>query len=365
MKTTAAIAREHGQELTIEEIDLDELRPHELRVRIVASGVCHTDAIVRDGVYPTPLPAVLGHEGAGVVEAVGQHVTTAKVGDHVVLAAAYCGHCRQCISGNMVYCENLFAQDFGGRREDGSTAFSSNGEPISSHFFGQSSFAAYANVTETSIVVVDPDLPLETIGPLGCGLQTGAGAVLNELKPKIGSTAAVIGTGAVGFGALMAAAAADCRLVIAIDINDARLELARQMGATHTINSKTSNMLEEIGKISASGVDYIVDTTANPSVLHDAAQALAIRGTLATVGAAAPGTEASFEIGGSLIKGWTFKTIVQGSSIPQEFIPRLIGLWRAGRFPFDRLIRQYPLDQINQAFTDSAEGRVIKPVVVH
>jgi aryl-alcohol dehydrogenase len=165
MKVTAAVARTQGSPLTIETIELDELRPNEARVRMVASGVCHTDAIVRDGIYPTPLPAVLGHEGAGVVEAVGDEVTTVAVGDHVVLAAAYCGKCDRCRAGQMAYCENLFAADFGGRRPDGSTAFSSESGPISSHFFGQSSFAAYSNVVEESLVKIDPDVPLELMAP--------------------------------------------------------------------------------------------------------------------------------------------------------------------------------------------------------
>jgi aryl-alcohol dehydrogenase len=194
MQITAAVAREHGEPFTIEELELDELRDNEIRVRLVATGICHTDAIVRDGVYPTPLPAVLGHEGAGVVEAIGASVTSVSPGDHVVLAAAYCGHCKRCRRGEMAYCENLFAADFGGRRNDGTSALSKSGEVIASHFFGQSSFATFANVVEESVVRVDPDVPLEHLGPLGCGINTGAGTVLNELRPTIGSSLAVFGT---------------------------------------------------------------------------------------------------------------------------------------------------------------------------
>lgn len=187
MSTTinAAVARKTGEPLIIEELQLDEPRANEVRVRLVATGICHTDAIVRDGVYPTPLPLVLGHEGAGVVEAVGSAIREkdVRVGDHVVLSAAYCGTCRRCRAGKMAYCENLFEEDFGGRRRDGSTSLSKDGEMISSHFFGQSSFATYANVVQESVVVIPKDVPLELMGPLGCGLQTGAGAVLNELRP--------------------------------------------------------------------------------------------------------------------------------------------------------------------------------------
>lgn len=365
MTVTAAVAREAGAPLTIEELDLDELRPNEVLVRLVATGVCHTDAIVRDQVYPTPLPAVLGHEGAGVVEKVGSSVTTVEPGDHVLLAAAYCGVCDRCRAGQMAYCENLFAADFGGRRTDGTTALSKDGEVISSHFFGQSSFATYANVVQESVVKIPKDVPLEIVAPLGCGIQTGAGAVINELKPILNSTLVVLGTGAVGAGAIMAGRVAGCSRVIAVDIHPSRLELAKELGATDTINTKDVDLTEEIMRLTdGKGADYVIDTTARPQLLRQAADALGNRGTLALVGAAAPGTEVSFEIGLSLVKGWTFKTIVQGSSVPQVFIPKLIELWREGRFPMDKLMKNYALADINKGFEDSASGVTVKPVIV-
>jgi aryl-alcohol dehydrogenase len=365
MNITAAVAREPKADLVIETLELDDLRAGEVRVRMVATGVCHTDAIVRDQVYPTPLPAVLGHEGAGVVEAVGSGVTSVVPGDHVLLAAAYCGSCDRCRAGQMAYCENLFAADFGGRRTDGSTALSKDGEVISSHFFGQSSFATYANVVEESVVKIDPDVPLEIVAPLGCGIQTGAGTVLNELKPGLNSTLVVLGTGAVGSGAIMAGRVAGCSKVIAVDIHDSRLELAKELGATHTINTREQDLVTEVMRITGDrGADYVVDTTARPELLRQGADSLGLRGTLALVGAAAPGTEVSFEIGLSLVKGWTFKTVIQGSSVPQVFIPKLIDLWREGRFPMDKLMRNYALEDINQGFADSASGVTIKPVVV-
>lgn len=365
MQITAAVARVQGQPLTIERLELDELRPSEARVRMVASGVCHTDAIVRDGIYPTPLPAVLGHEGAGVVEAVGDAVTAVAVGDHVVMAAAYCGKCDRCRAGQMAYCENLFAADFGGRRADGSAAFSdAEGTAISSHFFGQSSFATYANVVEESLIKIDPDVPLELVAPLGCGLQTGAGTVLNELQPRLGSTLVVLGTGAVGAGAIMAARVANCAQVIAVDIHDSRLELAKELGATGIINTRTEKLSEAVMALTGGrGADYIVDTTARPELLEQAVDALALRGTLAIVGAAAPGTTANFEIGASLVKGWTLKMVIQGSSVPQVFIPRLIQLWQNGRFPFDKLIKHYDHQDINDGFADSKSGITVKPVI--
>jgi aryl-alcohol dehydrogenase len=365
MNITAAVAREPKADLVIEELELDELRAGEVLVRMVATGVCHTDAIVRDQVYPTPLPAVLGHEGAGIVEAVGSSVTSVVPGDHVLLAAAYCGRCDRCRAGQMAYCENLFAADFGGRRSDGTTALSKDGEVISSHFFGQSSFATYANVVEESVVKIDDDIPLEIVAPLGCGIQTGAGTVLNELKPSLNSTLVVLGTGAVGSGAIMAGRVAGCSKVIAVDIHDSRLELAKELGATHTINTRNVNLVEEIMRLTGDrGADYVVDTTARPELLRQGADSLGLRGTLALVGAAAPGTEVTFEIGLSLVKGWTFKTVIQGSSVPQVFIPKLIELWREGRFPMEKLMKNYSLEDINQGFADSASGVTVKPVVV-
>lgn len=365
MQVTAAVARTQGAPFDIEELELDEPRHNEARVRLVATGVCHTDAVVRDGVYPTPLPAVLGHEGAGVVEAVGDSITTVRPGDHVVLAAAYCGRCTRCRRGQMAYCENLFAADFGGRRLDGSTAFRSNGETVSSHFFGQSSFATFTNVVEESIVKVDPDVPLEYLGPLGCGFNTGAGTVLNELRPEIASSLAVFGTGAVGNAAVMAAKVADCAIIVAVDIHHSRLEMAYELGATHTINTTTEDIATRLAEITGGrGLDHIVDTTGRPELLHAAADSIGVRGTVALVGASPVGTEATFEIGKSLIKGWTFKTVVQGSSVPQVFVPQMIHLWKQDRFPIERLMRDYDLGEINQGFADSASGTTIKPVVL-
>jgi len=362
---TAAVAPGTGLPLAIQQLRLDDLRPDEVRVRMVAAGVCHTDAIVRDGIYPTPLPAVLGHEGAGVVEAVGDAITTVLPGDHVVLSAAYCGRCRNCRAGLVAYCENLMAEDFGGRRRDGTTALSSEQGPVSSHFFGQSAFATYANVAETSVIKVDPGAPLATLAPLGCGLQTGAGTILNELRPEAGTTVAVFGVGAVGSAAIMAARVAGCTTVIGVDLHDSRLELAQQIGATHTINPATTDVVAEIARITrGGGVHYAVDTTGVPAVLRQAATVLGIRGTVALVGAAAPGTDVHFEIGASLVKGWTFKTVIQGSAVPQVFIPRLVDLWKQGRFPLDKLVQTYALDDINTAFADSESGKVVKPVIV-
>ncbi|WP_257013658.1 zinc-binding dehydrogenase [Rhodococcus sp. ACPA4] len=219
-------------------------------------------------------------------------------------------------------------------------------------------------MVETSVIKVDKRAPLEIIAPLGCGLQTGAGAILNDLRPAPGTTIAVFGTGAVGCAAIMAAQIAGCTTVVAIDLHDSRLDLAKTIGATHTINGRTTDVAELQKITGGKGLDFALDTTAVPAVLQQAAASLGIGGTVALVGAAAPGTDVTFEIGASLVKGWTFKTIIQGSSVPQQFIPRLVLLWEQGRFPFDKLIKNYKLDDINIAFADSENGSTIKPVVV-
>lgn len=365
MKITAAVATAPSVPFELRELELDDLRPDEVRVKLVATGVCHTDAIVRDQVYPTPLPAVLGHEGSGVVEAVGSMVTSVRPGDSVVLSASSCGICEQCLTGRPAYCTDFFGRNFAGTRTDGSTALSDQGTAVSSHFFGQSSFATHVNVAVRSVVKVDNDLPLELLGPLGCGLQTGAGAVINSLEVRAGSSIAVFGTGAVGSAALMAAAAVGATTIVAVDIIDARLATAKELGATHTINSRTADVAAEIARITGErGMDYTLDTTGIPAVLRQAADILGIGGTVALVGAPAPGTEVSFEVGGSLLKGWRFRTIIEGDSVPQVFIPQLIALWKLGKFPLEKLTKTFPFAEINDAFDASASGDVIKPILV-
>lgn len=366
MNVTAAVAVGPHTPLEFRDVELAPLGPDEVRVRFVASGVCHTDAAVRDGVIPTPLPAVLGHEGAGIVEAVADDVKGISVGDHVVLSTNSCGRCQQCLSGRLAYCEDMFARNFAAEDASGGTAFSAEGEAIGSHFFGQSSFSPVSNVSSRTVVVVPTHVDLTLVAPLGCGIQTGAGAILNELRPVPGSSVVVLGAGAVGTAALLAARLTGATTIVAVDIVPERLALATELGATHIINGKTEDLAERLREISEGrGVDYVLDTTGIPRLLTTAVAALAVRGTAALVGSSPSGTEVPFEIGDSLNKGWTFKTIIQGSSVPQVFIPALIQLWEQGRFPFDRIIRHYTFADINNAFADSESGSAIKPVVVY
>jgi aryl-alcohol dehydrogenase len=362
----AAVVREPHGAFVPENLELDDPLPDEVRVRMVAAGVCHTDVLVRDQVYPTPLPAVLGHEGAGVVEAVGSAVRGLAPGDHVVLTVNTCGRCGNCLSGSLTYCEELYSRNFGGRRPDGSSALAdADGAPVASHFFGQSSFASRANVSERAVVKVPEDVPLDLLGPLGCGFQTGAGAVFNSLRPTVGSSIAIFGAGAVGFSAMLAALASGCTTIVMVDINDDRLGRARELGATYTVNSAHQDPAEAIMALTGGrGVDYALEATGVQGVLRQAADSLAVRGTVGLVGAGRPGTEAAFETGLSITRGWTLKMIIEGDAVPQVFIPRLIELWRQGRFPFDKLINRFPFEDINKAFASSESGETLKPVVV-
>lgn len=366
MKVNAAVATAPQTDLDIRELTLDEPRPDEVTVRMVASGVCHTDAIVRDQWYPTPLPAVLGHEGSGVIEAVGTDVTDLKVGDKVVLAPASCGNCENCVSGHPQYCVEFYDLNFGGSRKDGSKMFDDNGTPVSSNFFGQSSFATASNVRARNAVKIDDDAPVELLGPLGCGIMTGAGAVLNVLAPSAGESIAIFGTGAVGLSGMLAAKASGATTIIMVDIVPSRLDFAKELGATHVVNSKETDPVEAIREITdGRGVSFALDTTGVPPVFSQMTKSLALRGHGALVGAAKLGIEAPFDIGTLLTSGINISMVVEGDAVPRKFIPKLISLHERGMFPFEKLVKTYDFKDINQAFADSESGATIKPIVVY
>ena len=363
MNVTAAVGREQEQTFEGEELELEEPRAGEVLVRIVATGMCHTDLIVRDQWYPVPLPVVLGHEGAGVVEDVGEGVAGLEPGDHVVLTFASCGRCVSCLRGKPTYCLQFFGLNFGGGRLDGSNALGTGGEPVHDRFFGQSSFATHAIATERNAIKVRDDVPLELLGPLGCGIQTGAGGVMNSLVPEAGASIAIFGAGAVGMSAVMAARIVGCATIVAVDVIPERLELSRELGATHTINaSEAENVVEEVQEITG-GADYSLETTGVPAVFRQAVDALAPVGVCGLIGAAPLGTEASLDMNDLLIPGKTVRGIVEGDAVPEVFIPRLVDLYAQGRFPFDRLVRYYSLDEINQAAEDAEKGATSKPVL--
>lgn len=363
MDIVAAVVREKGGAFQVEELELGKPRGNEVLVRIVGVGVCHTDLSCRDQMYPVPLPAVLGHEGAGVVAAVGEAVTKVKPGDHVVLSYRCCGECRNCQRDDPSHCLKIFECNFSGARDDGSATLLQEGEAVHGNFFGQSSFASYALATEANTVKVSEDVPLELMGPLGCGIQTGAGAVINSLSPEPGSSIAIFGCGSVGLSAVMAAAVVGCRSIIAIDPVADRLELAKSLGATNTINPTSEDSVALVTDLTQGGADYSLECTAIPSVFRQAVDSLCVTGVCGLVGAAPMGTEVVLDMN-SIMFGRTVKGIIEGDSIPDQFIPQMVDLYRQGRFPIDKLITFYSLEDIEQAVADSEQGKVVKAVLL-
>ncbi len=362
MKISAAVTHAKESPFVIEDLDIDEPRPDEVLVKIAATGLCHTDLVVRDQWLPVPLPIVLGHEGAGIVERVGVGVTKVQPGDHVVLTYGRCGQCANCLEGKPYYCLHAYERGYGGGRGDGSTALHQHGNTVHSHFFAQSSFATYAIASEQNTVKVRKDVPLELLGPLGCGIQTGAGAVMNGLRPHVGTSIAIFGAGSVGLSAIMAARVVGCTTIIAVDVKPSRLDMSRELGATHTINGAETDAVEEIKRITDGGVQFALEMTAIPRILRQAVDALQVSGVCGVIGVPVSGTEVSLNMT-PLLFGRTVRGIRQGESVSDTFIPQLIDLYLQGRFPFDRLIEFYPLDQINQAAEDTGDGKAIKAIL--
>ena len=359
----AAVARTAGLEFTIEDLTLDPPRDGEVLVRVVATGMCHTDAAVCTRDLPTPLPVVLGHEGAGVVEAVGRGVTGVAPGDHVVLSFMACRACAACRSGRPSVCPSLAPLNFAGARNDGSHALHSSWGPVHDRFFGQSSFATYAIADQRNAVRVRKDAPLELLGPLGCGIQTGAGSVLNGLRVRHGQSFCVFGSGAVGLAAVMAARVAGATTIIAVDVVQSRLSLASELGATHVVNAREGDVLAAIRSAVQIGLDTALDTTGNVEVIRTAVAALRPGGICGILGASPPGAELRLDVGDLMGNSKCVRGIVEGDSVPEIFIPELIELHLQGRFPFDKLVRFYPLEEINTAAADSARGDAVKPII--
>jgi len=305
---------------------------------------------------------VLGHEGAGVVEQLGEGVRGFAVGDHVILSGNSCGQCPSCRANRPTYCDLAMPLCFGGRRLDGSTALSCAGEAIHSHFFGQSSFASHAIVPERTAVKMDKDLPLEKLGPLGCGIVTGAGGVIEALKVGFGDTIAVFGVGGVGLSAVMAAKLVGAKRIVAVDVVPERLELARELGATDTVLAIEDDIADKVRGVTGRGVDFSFNTTTVPAVHSWALECLAMNGTAGFV--AAPRGEWAPPMFAMLAGGRQLRGILGGDAHPGLFIPRLVEFWRQGRFPFDRLLTFYPFAEIARAFDDAHSGKAIKPVLL-
>lgn len=362
MKITAAVSRAPSHALSIETLELTPPQDHEVLVRVAATGVCHTDIGMRDSPTRIPRPIVLGHEGAGVVLEVGKSVSSVRPGDHVILSFATCGICSSCVHGDTAYCRHLGQFNFSGKRPDNSTSLRRDQNIVHGHFFGQSSFATHALCHERNTIAVDKDLPLEILGPLGCGFQTGAGAVFNSLRLRPEHIIAVFGVGAVGLAAIMAAKVNDARLIIAVDTNPARLSLAATLGAHHTIDATQSDPFSLLHELAPNGMNFALDTTGNLDVIRQAIQNLAPLGVCGLINTA-KGADMTANILDLVLGGKSIRGIHQGDSRPQEFIPYLIDLYRDGRFPFDKLLHFYELADINTALDDMETGRCIKPVI--
>lgn len=364
MRVTAAVAQVAGADFTIETVELDDPRPDEIRVRIAAVGVCHTDIVARDGAMPFSLPAVLGHEGAGVVDAVGSAVTKVKAGDRVAITFRSCGVCGRCRSGDPAYCYTMPALNYIGMRPDGSKALHQGETPVSSNFFGQSSFATYALAYERNVLKLPDDIPFELAAPLGCGVQTGAGGVMLALAAKKDSSILVLGGGAVGLSAVIGAAIQGCAEIIVVEPHAARRTLASKLGATHTIDPVAAGALAAaVRSIVPNGVDYAFDTTGRPEILTATMACLAPKGVFGIVGIPPVGTPMPGDLGTVLTFGQTVRGIIEGDSDPDVFIPQMIAHWRAGRMPLEKLVKTFPFDQINEAIAAQHHGDCVKVVL--
>jgi len=366
MKIQAAVAWEAGAKLSIEEFDLDDPRDDEILVRVEAVGVCHTDESARLGLLPVVYPIILGHEGSGTVEATGSRVTKVKRGDKVLFTPDYCGTCEQCVLGYTPYCERVVPVTFTGTRPDGSPrAHAAGGRPVRAAFFGQSSFATHSLVTERNIVPVPQDAPLHYLAGFTCGVQTGAGVMLNAIGVQPHQTVAVFGTGAVGLAAVMAAAASGARQIVAVDRVRHRLDLALELGATQAVDTTDAGDLAAVtARIVAAtgqGADAILDTTGNPAVILAAVNSAAKHGTISVI--TSSGAPVTIPPGALLLTGRKLRGTMGGHINPTVFIPRLLDLHARGRFPVDRLVKNYPFAEVNTAIADSLSGATIKPVL--
>jgi len=361
VKIQAAVSRVGRAQPIIEELELEEPRADEVLIRIVATGICHTDLYCHAGLgMPVPRPIVLGHEGAGIVEAVGSGIQSLAVGDHVVLSGASCGICPKCRAGRPTYCRETMRLSFGGARGDGTSPLSRQGERIHGAFFAQSSFATHVIAPERSAVKVPLDVPLQLLGPLGCGIITGAGTVLEAFRVRPGDSLAVFGVGSVGLAAVMAARLAGASRIVAIDIAPERLQLARELGATEAVHSNEA-AADALRDLEPFGFSFTFNTTSAPEVYTLATECLTTEGTAGFV--TRPRGEWSPNMTTLLAFGRKLQGILGGSAAPQVYIPLLIEYWRQGRFPFDRLVREFAFADIASAWDACTRGEAVKPVL--
>jgi len=367
IKCKAAVAWEAGKPLSIEEVEVQPPQKGEVRVKIVATGVCHTDAFTLSGDDPEGVfPSILGHEGGGIVESVGEGVTSVKPGDHVIpLYTPECGECKFCLSGKTNLCQKIRETQGKGLMPDGTTRFSINGKPIY-HYMGTSTFSEYTVLPEISLAKVNPKAPLEEVCLLGCGVTTGMGAVMNTAKVEEGATVAIFGLGGIGLSAVIGSVMAKASRIIAIDINESKFELAKKLGATDCVNPKDYDkpIQEVIVEMTDGGVDYSFECIGNVNVMRSALECCHKGwGESVIIGVAGAGQEISTRpfqlVTGRVWKGTAFGGVKGRSELP-DYVDRYL----AGEFKLDDFITHtMPLEDINEAFDLMHEGKSIRSVI--
>ncbi len=365
MKSRAAILFEVGQKLEIREVDVQDPGPGEVRIRMVAGGVCHSDLHVTTGHLSAPLPAILGHEGAGIVADVGAGVTSLRPGDHVIpLWRLSCGECEYCTGGRPALCPVGVGVRWSGLLADGTSRFSLDGQEIK-HFAGVSSFSHYTVVPEKAVLKIPDDLPLERAALLGCAVITGVGAVVNAAEVRPGRTVAVFGTGGVGINVVQGAVLAGAEKIIAVDLLASRLDHARRFGATHAVNAAAGDPVEQIRALTGGkGVDYAFEVIGLPETIRQAYDSLAKRGVAMVVGIPPTTAEVTVPALSLVYEERVLTGSIYGSAAPRTDIPTLIDLYRAGRLKLDELLsRSYPLEEINQAYEALEAGDTLRSVV--
>ena len=373
MKTRAAILKAIGlpppyaqsRPLAIETVDLEAPGPGEVLVRVKAAGLCHSDLSVINGDRVRPVPMVLGHEAAGVVEELGAGVEDLKAGDHVVMVfVPSCGHCLPCAEGRPALCEPAAAANTQGTLLSGARRLTHNGSPLN-HLLGVSAFADYVTVSRRSLIKVDRTLPFDHAALFGCAVLTGVGAVVNTAGLRSGQTAAIVGLGGVGLAGLLGALAAGASQVIAIDVNPDKLALAKKLGATLTVNGRDSDAVEQVRSATGGGVDFAFDFAGSVQALETAYRITRRGGT--TVSAGLPNPKHSFALPALnlVAEERTLKGSYIGTCVPLRDIPRFVALFQQGRLPVDRLLTgRLSLEAINAGFDRLAAGEAIRQVVM-
>ncbi len=373
MKIKAAVLNRMGvkppyaqsKPLAIEEVDLDPPGPGEVLIKIAAAGLCHSDLSVINGDRPRPTPMVLGHEAAGVVEQLGPGVDDLEKGDHVIMVfVPSCGHCAPCAEGRPALCEPGAVANTAGTLLSGARRLHRDGHEVH-HHLGVSAFAEYATVSRRSLVKIDRALPLDEAALFGCAVLTGVGAVINTARVPVGASVAVIGLGGVGLSSLLGAVACGARRIVAVDLSDEKLGLARQLGATDTVNAGASDASGEIREATHGGVEFAFEMAGSARAMELAYKVTRRGGTTVTAGLPPPDAVLPLPLVNLVAEERTVKGSYIGTCVPSRDVPRLIELYQRGRLQVDRLMSgRLTLDDINAGFDHLAEGRAVRQVVM-